>query len=111
MRMKSKFKQQFDILSSEGPWYQSIDLGDGDNTIRGTNSRYKWDLTLKENIPQPSPCKVIDIGCNCGYFGYKMLENGFCGIKIIDKTVNGKKYKRPLIVGKNEKRRNNTEDK
>ncbi len=70
----------FDKLEELGPWFHNIHLPDGTQTaphhFLGDFPAFKWDK-LKAHVPQDlSGWKVLDIGCNAGFYSIELAKRG-----------------------------------
>ncbi len=72
---EKKFLERFEELNKKGPWYQSIDFGNGYFSKEGYGAENKWNLILKDNLPDLTDKRVIDIGCSNGFFSFKAVES------------------------------------
>jgi tRNA (mo5U34)-methyltransferase len=62
------------------PWFHNIHLPDGRQTapnhFLGDFPKYKWDA-IKKYVPQDlSGWKVLDIGCNAGFYSIELAKRG-----------------------------------
>jgi len=72
-----------------GPWYHNIDLGAGvgTNPTRADYPRNRWE-TIEPFIPVNLHGKrVLDIGCNGGYFSIEMKRRGADSVIGIDTSA------------------------
>lgn len=63
-----------------GPWFHNLHLPDGTQTapdhFLGDFPRFKWQ-EIKDYIPDDlSGWKVLDVGCNAGFYSFKLAERG-----------------------------------
>ena len=77
---KSEILERIDALK---PWFHSIDLGDGiriqRDPVHGPDTTYPENLweTIKELLPgNLQGLRVLDVGCNAGYFSVEMKRAG-----------------------------------
>jgi len=85
--------------------YQTFDLIEGD--VRDSNSREKFNLSRLDSYDlEDKSC--LDIGCNAGYFLFKLIESGASKLTGIDSGekfvlilngLNRKIYKSPIVIG------------
>jgi tRNA (mo5U34)-methyltransferase len=69
-----------DKIKSLSPWFHNIILPDGTHTAPehplGNFPSYKWDL-ISPFLPQDlTGCKILDIGCNAGYYSVECAKRG-----------------------------------
>ena len=88
-REREAFAKAKDQIASLEPWYQPIWFDWGLRTIPRTKEGrtvallgrdrgwLKWKLFIERNLPFPLRNKrVLDVGCNAGYFLIKSIEKG-----------------------------------
>ena len=81
MLSKEKIVKRIKELS---PWFQRIHLVGDIYTPGCLGTEYRWDF-IKNFLPKKlKEMRVLDIGCNAGYFSIKMKELGVQYIKAID---------------------------
>lgn len=66
-------------------WYQSIALGDGLVTPGETGDATLQKLAMMNLPPDLSGWKVLDIGCNEGFFAFEAERRGAASVVAIDK--------------------------
>lgn len=69
-----------DHIKKLAPWFHNIHLPTGDQTapdhFLGDFPRFKWDQ-IKEKIPQQlNGWKVLDVGCNAGFYSIELARRG-----------------------------------
>ena len=67
-------------ITALGPWFHNLHLPDGTQTAPnhrlGDFPAYKW-KRLSEHIPQDlTGWKVLDIGCNAGFYSFELAKRG-----------------------------------
>src|SRR5215203_2747499 len=67
-------------IAALGHWFHNLHLPDGTQTAPdhplGDFPSYKW-RHLSEHIPQDlTGWKVLDIGCNAGFYGFELAKRG-----------------------------------
>jgi len=77
-----------DEIAALGPWFHNLHLPDGTQTAPqhslGDFPAYKW-KHLSEHIPQDLiDWKVLDIGCNAGFYSFELAKRG-AQVTAIDK--------------------------
>ena len=77
--------ENLEKLANSRTWYQKINLGNNIITPGCDNSEIKWSmLNLTKNDILGK--KVLDVGCNTGFFSFKCAELGAKSVKGIDKA-------------------------
>jgi tRNA (mo5U34)-methyltransferase len=70
-------------VAALGPWFHNLHLPGGLQTapqhfIGGDFPRFKW-LQVQEHIPQDlSGWRVLDVGCNAGFYSFELARRGAC---------------------------------
>jgi tRNA (mo5U34)-methyltransferase len=73
-------KNLTESINRLGPWFHNIHLPDGTQTVPdhflGDFPRWKWD-TLAPHLPEDmTGWKVLDIGCNAGFYSIQLAGRG-----------------------------------
>lgn len=69
-----------DEITAFGPWFHNLHLPDGTQTAPhhplGDFPTSQW-LQLRDHVPQDlSGWKVLDIGCNAGFYSFELAKRG-----------------------------------
>src|SRR5690606_9993462 len=72
-----KIKKDIEKL---GPWFHNLHLPGGQMTAPGHSlgdfPRFKWDQ-LKEHVPEDlHSWRILDIGCNAGFYSFELAKRG-----------------------------------
>ena len=66
--------------SKLGPWFHNLHLPDGTQTAPdhplGDFPAFKWRMIEPHVPPDLNGCPVLDIGCNAGFYSFKLAERG-----------------------------------
>lgn len=69
-----------EIIKKLGPWFHNIYLPDGTQTapdhFLGNFPSYKWEKIKKEIPENLEGWKVLDIGCNAGFYSIELAKRG-----------------------------------
>lgn len=77
MISKNRYNEEIEELQ---PWFHNLHLPDGKQTapdhFLGDFPKFKWD-ELSSHIPENlSGWKVLDIGCNAGFYSFELAKRG-----------------------------------
>ncbi|MCR5862049.1 TIGR04290 family methyltransferase [Flavobacterium sp. J372] len=77
---QEQLKNIGDKIDELGPWFHNIHLPDGTQTapnhFLGDFPTFKWD-NIRQHIPRNMiGLKVLDIGCNAGFYSIEMAKRG-----------------------------------
>ncbi len=66
-------------ISRLGPWFHNLHLPDGVQTAPnhpfGDFPRFKWE-EIEPHLPDISGWRVLDIGCNAGFYSFALAQKG-----------------------------------
>lgn len=71
-----------------GPWYQNVTI-DGIKTLRKRDTEQAWQRIF-DNFPiNYDGARILDLGCNAGYYSIMAAKNGasVIGIEFLDRAV------------------------
>jgi tRNA (mo5U34)-methyltransferase len=67
-------------IEALGPWFHNLTLPDGRQTAPnhhfGDFPRFKWDQIAPHIPADLSGLRVLDIGCNAGFYSFRLAERG-----------------------------------
>src|SRR5690606_2749030 len=81
--LQSNFKNPTNQIEKEiaalGPWFHNLHLPDGTQTAPnhplGDFPRFKWN-EIEPHLPDISGWRVLDIGCNAGFYSFALAAKG-----------------------------------